>query len=108
MKQTSTSMLESWRANCDVAIIVYDADPSEFSARDVATISGYVVSYTCKDGVSYQSEHKQKSSISSRSNEATKQRSNEATKQRSNEATKQRSNEATKQRSNEATKHLSI
>ena len=49
-------MLESWRANCDVAIIVYDADPSEFSARDVATISGYVVSYTCKGGVSYQSE----------------------------------------------------
>ena len=56
MKQTSTSMLQSWRANCDVALIVYDNDPVKLNAGDIARISGYVVSYATKGNKSYQSE----------------------------------------------------
>ena len=56
MKQTSISMLQSWRANCDVAIIVYDNDPVQVNAGDIARISGYVVSYATKGNKSYQSE----------------------------------------------------
>ena len=56
MKQTSISMLQSWRANCDVALIVYDNDPVKLNAGDIARISGYVVSYATKGNKSYQSE----------------------------------------------------
>ena len=56
MKQTSTSMLQSWRANCDVSLIVYDTDPIKLNPNDIARVAGYIVSYTTKGNVSYQSE----------------------------------------------------
>ena len=56
MKQTSTLMLQSWRANCDVAILVYDTDPVNLSPTDVAKVSNYIVSYCTKGNVSFQQE----------------------------------------------------
>lgn len=56
MKQTSMSMLQSWRANCDVSLIVYDTDPIKLNPSDIARVAGYIVSYTTKGNVSYQSE----------------------------------------------------
>ena len=52
MKQTSTSMLQSWRANCDVSLIVYDTDPVKLNPNDIARVAGYIVSYTTKGNVS--------------------------------------------------------
>jgi hypothetical protein len=48
LKQTSTSMLQSWRANCDVQIILYQSNPKELDVYDIARVTSYVVSYTCK------------------------------------------------------------
>ena len=56
MKQTSMSMLQSWRANCDVSLIVYDTDPVKLNPNDIARVAGYIVSYTTKGNVSYQDE----------------------------------------------------
>ena len=56
MKQTSTSMLQSWRANCDVSVIVYDTDPTKICPQDIAQISGYVVAYCTKGNASYKKE----------------------------------------------------
>ena len=56
MKQTSTTMLQSWRANCDVAILIYDTDPVHLSPSDVAKVSNYIVSYCTKGNVSFQQE----------------------------------------------------
>jgi hypothetical protein len=49
LKQTSTSMLQSWRANCDVQVIIYQSNPKELDIYDIARVTSYVVSYTsCK------------------------------------------------------------
>lgn len=56
MKQTSMSQLQSWRANCDVQILLYGHDPAKISSNDIANVSGYVVSYCTKGNISYESE----------------------------------------------------
>lgn len=56
MKQTSTTMLQSWRANCDLAVIVYDTDPVQLCPQDISRISGYIVSYCTKGNSSYKKE----------------------------------------------------
>ena len=57
LKQTSLSMLQSWRANCDVSVLVYDHDACDISFQDIAAICGYVTAYCTKGNASYQSEH---------------------------------------------------
>lgn len=57
MKQTSTLMLQSWRANCDVQMIIYVSDPNTLDISDVARITSYVVAYTCKGALSARQEH---------------------------------------------------
>ena len=56
MKQTSMTMLQSWRAKCDVQVILYDQDPLHVDCKDVASISGYVTSYCTKGNSSFHSE----------------------------------------------------
>ena len=56
MQQTSQTMLQSWRANCDVAVLVYDTDPVDFTPKDISTISSYIVSYCTKGNSSYVEE----------------------------------------------------
>ena len=48
LKQTSIPMLQSWRANCDVQVIIYQSNPKELDVYDIARVTSYVVSYTCK------------------------------------------------------------
>ena len=62
LKKTSTSMLESWRANCDVSVIIYATDPNDIVPADIARINGYITSYCTKGNLSYQEE---KTSIAS-------------------------------------------
>lgn len=46
--QTSTVTLSSWRANCDVQIIIYDSNPERPNLEEIRRVSDYVVSYTTK------------------------------------------------------------
>ena len=45
MNQTSKYLLQSWRANSDVQVIIYDSDPNNPDFDEIKTVSDYVVSY---------------------------------------------------------------
>jgi PIF1-like helicase len=46
--QTSAHMIQSWRANCDLQILIYNSSPNTPDLDDVAAVTDYVVSYACK------------------------------------------------------------
>ena len=48
LNQSSMPMLQSWRGNCDVQIIVCDCDPNHPSLSEIAKVTDYVVGYACK------------------------------------------------------------
>lgn len=58
LKPMSSSMLQSWRANCDVSIIVYNCDIDKLCPDDLARVTGYVVSYCTKGNVTYKTERR--------------------------------------------------
>ena len=41
-------MTQSWRANNDVKILLYNTDPLCPDIREISNVAGYVVQYTCK------------------------------------------------------------
>lgn len=59
LNQTSTTMLQSWRANCDVQVLIYDSDPEFPDTYEIAKITDYVVSYSCKGGSTIKEEKEQ-------------------------------------------------
>ena len=46
--QTSLSFVQSWRANCDIQILLYDSDPKCPNPEDIGRVTNYIVSYACK------------------------------------------------------------
>lgn len=46
--QTSAYMIQSWRANCDIQIFLYDTDPRHPNLDEIASVTDYIVSYACK------------------------------------------------------------
>lgn len=48
LNQTSVLMLQAWRANCDGNILLYDTHPMHPDMEEIANVSDYIVSYTCK------------------------------------------------------------
>ena len=40
--------LQSWRANCDVQILIYTSDPNNPDPSKIAKVTDYVVGYACK------------------------------------------------------------
>ena len=48
LTQTSLYCLQSWRANCDIQILVYETDPKHPEAAEIAKVTDYVVGYACK------------------------------------------------------------
>ena len=54
--QSSTFLLQGWRANCDIQILLYDSDPSNPDPADVAKVTDYVVAYACKGNDALQPE----------------------------------------------------
>jgi hypothetical protein len=48
LTQTSLYCLQSWRANCDIQILVYETDPKNPEAAEIAKVTDYVVGYACK------------------------------------------------------------
>jgi hypothetical protein len=51
--QTSLHCLQSWRANCDISILIYESDPKHPDASEIA------VSYACKGNETLAIERKQ-------------------------------------------------
>lgn len=48
LNQTSLTLLQSWRGNCDIQIIIYDSPPDRFDLKEVSKVTDYVVAYSCK------------------------------------------------------------
>jgi hypothetical protein len=61
--QTSMDVLQSWRANCDVQILVYSSDPEHPDADDIARVTDYVVGYACKGNNALKEEREQSKQI---------------------------------------------
>ena len=59
LNQTSRFLLQSWRGNCDVQILVYNSSPSKPNIAEIAKITDYIVSYQCKGNHSWKEEHEQ-------------------------------------------------
>ena len=57
--QTSLHCLQSWRANCDVSIMIFDSDPIFPDLSEIAEVTDYVVSYACKGNMAYAIEKEQ-------------------------------------------------
>ena len=56
MKSTSFTQLQSWRANCDVSILLYDQDPVKIDHQEISSITNYIVTYCTKGNASYSFE----------------------------------------------------
>lgn len=46
--QTSSFMMQSWRANVDLQLLIYNSSPTEPDLDEIAAVTDYVVSYACK------------------------------------------------------------
>lgn len=46
--QTSIFLLQGWRANVDIQLLLYDTTFDKTTASDVSKISDYIISYICK------------------------------------------------------------
>ena len=58
MQQISTLQLQSWRANCDVELLLYNSDPYNPNLSEFVKVVDYVVSYITKGNIGYLTEHK--------------------------------------------------
>ena len=56
MLQTSLNLLQPWRANCDLQVMLYDSPPENFDLREIARVTDYVVSYSCKGNQTLKAE----------------------------------------------------
>ena len=54
--QSSLDLMCSWRANCDIQIILYECDPDSPDPTEIAKVSDYVVSYACKGNTTLEEE----------------------------------------------------
>ena len=63
VNQTSLDLLQSWRGNCDVQILVYDCDPKHPNLSEIARVTDYVVSYACKGNTTVKEEREQNKSL---------------------------------------------
>ena len=56
LTQCSELMLESWRANCDIQLLIYDSDPKNPDASEISEVTDYVVGYCCKGNTTHKNE----------------------------------------------------
>jgi len=56
LNQTSKHLLVSWRANCDVQILVHNCDPKNPDSSEISRVTDYVASYSCKGNCSLMEE----------------------------------------------------
>ena len=58
MQQISTVLVQSWRANCDIQLLLYDSDPYNPNLAEFAKVADYIVSYITKGNIGYLTEQK--------------------------------------------------
>ena len=46
--QTSAFLLQGWRANVDIQLLLYEGDVASTSTSEISQISDYIISYICK------------------------------------------------------------
>lgn len=63
INQSSLDMLQSWRGNCDLQILVYTCDPMHPDIGEIAKVTDYVVSYACKGSTTVKEEKEQNKRI---------------------------------------------
>ena len=56
---TSKPLVQSWRANCDIQILLYEGNPAHPSPEEIARVTDYIVAYCCKGNESLIEEMKQ-------------------------------------------------
>ena len=58
MQQISTVLFQSWRANCDIQLLLYDSNPYNPNLGEFVKVADYIVSYITKGNIGYLAEHK--------------------------------------------------
>jgi len=58
LNQTSMFALQSWRANCDIQVLIYDTDPAHPDPSEISKVTDYVVAYACKGNATLAVERK--------------------------------------------------
>ena len=56
---TSRWLVQGWRANCDIQILLYECDPLHPSPEEIARVTDYIVAYACKGNETIVEEKKQ-------------------------------------------------
>ena len=60
---TSQWLVQGWRANCDIQILLYEGDPSNPDPDEIARVTDYIVAYACKGNESLVEEMKQNKAL---------------------------------------------
>lgn len=63
LNQTSLVLLQSWRGNCDLQILIYDCDPKHPNLTEIGRVTDYIVSYACKGNTTVKEEREQNRSL---------------------------------------------
>ena len=63
VNQTLLLLAHSWRANCDLQLLIYDGDPENPNPKEIACVTDYIVAYACKGVESLQEEKEQTKSL---------------------------------------------
>src|SRR6478735_3014231 len=45
---SSRYLLQGWRANCDIQVLLYECDPMHPNPDEIARLTDYIVAYACK------------------------------------------------------------
>jgi hypothetical protein len=56
LNQTAKDVLQSWRGNCDVQILLYESDPDNPNVKEISRVTDYVVAYNTKGNSTWMEE----------------------------------------------------
>ena len=57
--QSSDVMCQSWRANCDVQVLVYNSNPENPDPYEISNVVDYIIGYVCKGSHTFTQEYNQ-------------------------------------------------
>ncbi len=60
---SSKWLLQGWRANCDIQILLYEGDPLNPDPDEIARVTDYIVAYACKGNETIMEEMTQMKAI---------------------------------------------
>src|SRR5688572_12022804 len=56
---SSRWLLQGWRANCDIQVLLYECDPLHPNPDEIARVTDYIVAYACKGNETILAEKQQ-------------------------------------------------